>query len=94
MWKTCSEIMERAAKISVVETIGVSMPAPDTSVHTLRLGARGSLLSRQQSMLIARQLEAAHPGLRVELVIITTSGDTASASLRTCGVTKALKRCC
>lgn len=41
----------------------------------LRLGARGSLLSREQSKMVARQLEAAHPGLRVELVIISTSGD-------------------
>jgi hydroxymethylbilane synthase len=42
---------------------------------TLRLGARGSLLSRRQSELVARALEAAHPGLKVELVIVPTSGD-------------------
>jgi hydroxymethylbilane synthase len=42
---------------------------------TLRLGARGSLLSRSQSTLIARALEAANPGLTVELTIVSTSGD-------------------
>jgi len=42
---------------------------------TLRLGARGSLLSRLQSGMVARELEARHPGLNVELVIISTSGD-------------------
>lgn len=49
------------------------------TTNTLKLGARGSLLSRMQSTLIARALEAAHPGpppLSVELTIITTSGDT------------------
>jgi len=42
---------------------------------TLRLGARGSLLSRMQSTLVARALEAANPGLKVELTIVSTSGD-------------------
>src|SRR3954469_22658430 len=46
----------------------------DVSAH-LRLGTRGSLLARSQSQLIARALEQAHPGLRVELVPIKTSGD-------------------
>jgi hydroxymethylbilane synthase len=49
-----------------------------THATTLRLGARGSLLSRMQSTATARLLEAAHPGpppLRVDLVIVTTSGD-------------------
>jgi len=43
--------------------------------HSLRLGARGSLLSRLQSGMVARELEARHPGLKVELVIVSTSGD-------------------
>lgn len=43
--------------------------------HTLRLGTRGSLLARTQSMLVAHQLEREHPGLRVELRIFKTSGD-------------------
>jgi hydroxymethylbilane synthase len=41
----------------------------------LRLGTRGSLLAKSQSGLIAKALERAHPGLRVELVEIKTSGD-------------------
>lgn len=50
------------------------MASANSSV-SLRLGARGSLLSRLQSQSIARALEAAHPGLTVETVIISTSGD-------------------
>ena len=42
---------------------------------TIRLGARGSLLSRMQSAGVARELEKAHPGLKVELVVVSTSGD-------------------
>jgi porphobilinogen deaminase len=41
----------------------------------LRLGTRGSLLARSQSQLIANWLMRLHVGLRVELVIIKTSGD-------------------
>ena len=50
-------------------------PHSESSMKVLRLGARGSLLSRLQSGLVARALEEAHPGLRVELVIVSTSGD-------------------
>jgi len=39
------------------------------------MGARGSLLSRMQSQLVADALEKRHPGLRVELVIYKTTGD-------------------
>ena len=46
------------------------------SESVLKLGTRGSLLARAQSDLVARELEKLHPGLRVELVIIKTSGDT------------------
>lgn len=42
---------------------------------SLRLGARGSLLSRMQSQWVADQLEKAHPSLKVELILIKTSGD-------------------
>ena len=42
---------------------------------TLRIGARGSLLSRMQSQLVADLLERRNPGLRVELVIVRTTGD-------------------
>jgi hydroxymethylbilane synthase len=41
----------------------------------VRLGARGSMLSRMQSGLVAAELERWHPGLKVELVIVKTSGD-------------------
>src|SRR3954451_17771109 len=50
-------------------------PTVSTTPTILRLGARGSLLSRMQSGMVARDLEARHPGMKVELVIITTSGD-------------------
>jgi hydroxymethylbilane synthase len=46
------------------------MPTP-----TLRLGARGSLLSRMQSQWVADALEKAHAGLKVELILIKTTGD-------------------
>jgi hydroxymethylbilane synthase len=43
--------------------------------RVLKLGTRRSLLARSQSGWVARRLEAAHPGLRVELVGIDTRGD-------------------
>lgn len=43
--------------------------------HILRLGARGSMLSRMQSQMVADSLEKLHPGLKIELVIIKTTGD-------------------
>src|SRR5688572_21008652 len=45
------------------------------SDNIVRLGTRGSLLARAQSQLIANELQRVHPGLRVELVTITTTGD-------------------
>src|SRR3954451_1512402 len=48
----------------------------DLNAHTrLRLGTRGSLLAKTQSQWVADELQRAHPNLRVELVIINTSGD-------------------
>lgn len=41
----------------------------------LRLGARGSLLSRLQSGQVSQMLQASHRGLVVELNVIKTSGD-------------------
>jgi len=41
----------------------------------LRLGTRGSALARTQAAEVARLLQARHPGLGVELVLIQTSGD-------------------
>ena len=43
--------------------------------ETLRLGTRASPLALVQSRFVARMLETAHPGLSVELVEITTTGD-------------------
>jgi len=42
---------------------------------TIRLGTRSSALALTQSRLVARQLERAHRGLKVELIEITTHGD-------------------
>lgn len=42
---------------------------------TLRLGSRGSPLALWQARFVAGKLEAAHPGLRVEISIIKTEGD-------------------
>src|SRR5438477_5011307 len=43
--------------------------------NVIRLGARGSLLSRMQSQSVAAMLEAASPRIKVELVTFKTSGD-------------------
>ena len=45
----------------------------------LRVGTRGSALALAQSGLVAEALEAAEPGLSVELVPITTTGDERSS---------------
>lgn len=42
---------------------------------TLRMGTRGSPLALAQSREVAAGLEGAHPGLRVQLTVIRTSGD-------------------
>jgi len=55
-----------------------SAQGQQTGRRTLRLGTRGSLLARTQSQLIADQLERCHPGLKIELVILKTSGDQIS----------------
>ncbi len=51
----------------------------------LRLGTRGSALALAQSGQVARALEAAHPGLRVELVPIVTRGDRLAGDLAAFG---------
>ena len=45
----------------------------------LILGTRGSDLALAQSRMVREALEAAHPGLSVELKIITTTGDARTA---------------
>ena len=42
---------------------------------TLKLGTRGSALALAQSTAVAKSLEALHPKLSVEIVIIKTAGD-------------------
>lgn len=42
---------------------------------TLILGTRGSRLALAQSEMVAAQLQALHPGLAVELLVISTKGD-------------------
>src|SRR4051794_21486053 len=41
----------------------------------LKLGTRGSLLARTQSGWVASELMRIHPGLKVELVFVKTTGD-------------------
>jgi hydroxymethylbilane synthase len=54
------------------------MTEPQTSnlePQTLVMGTRGSALALAQSRMVARQLEALHPGLQVEERVIRTTGD-------------------
>lgn len=44
-------------------------------MSVIRMGTRGSALALAQSGWAARELERLHPGLKVELVVIKTSGD-------------------
>lgn len=46
-----------------------------TSARILRLGTRGSSLALAQSRLVADQLRQRHPNLRIETIVIRTSGD-------------------
>jgi len=45
------------------------------SAAVLRIGTRGSRLALAQAEWVRQRLQAAHPGLRAELVVIKTSGD-------------------
>jgi hydroxymethylbilane synthase len=42
---------------------------------TLRIGARGSLLSLKQTQLVASHIQKLHPGLSIEIIPIKTTGD-------------------
>jgi len=48
---------------------------------TIRIGTRGSLLSRTQTEHLIQALKACHGDLRVEVVVIRTSGDRMSGPL-------------
>jgi hydroxymethylbilane synthase len=56
-----------------------------TTSRLLRLGTRRSPLALAQSGMIARALEARHPGLTVELVGIVTTGDVVTGDLAKVG---------
>src|SRR5947209_15253632 len=51
------------------------------AIVRLHLGTRRSPLALAQSGMVARSLEAAHPGLAVELVPIVTTGDVTEGDL-------------
>jgi len=57
----------------------------DLPVRHLRLGTRRSALALAQSGMMARTLEARHPGLTVELVGIVTTGDVVTGDLAKVG---------
>lgn len=54
-------------------------------MRRIRVGTRGSLLARTQTAHVVALLQAAHPALEIETVIIQTSGDHSTASLRQIG---------
>src|SRR3954451_12801382 len=51
------------------------------AIFRLRLGTRRSALALAQSGMVARDLEAEHPGLDVQLVPIVTTGDVVTGDL-------------
>jgi hydroxymethylbilane synthase len=64
------------------------MRAPDAGAEpprVLRLGTRRSALALAQSGHVGRALEAAHPGLAIELVPVVTSGDRTPGDLSAFG---------
>ncbi len=60
-------------------------PMADLPVRHLRLGTRRSALALAQSGMMARTLEARHPGLTVELVGMVTTGDVVTGDLAKVG---------
>jgi hydroxymethylbilane synthase len=56
----------------------------------LRLGTRGSPLALAQARSVQEALAAAHPGLRVEIVVIRTSGDASPPGVLPPGGAKGL----
>jgi hydroxymethylbilane synthase len=61
------------------------LPTNGTDGLRLRLGTRRSPLALAQSGMMARALEAANPGLTVELVPMTTTGDVVTGDLALLG---------
>ena len=54
---------------------GLSRPRDNARMHTLRIATRKSPLALWQSEHVADRLRAAHPGLEVTLVPLSTRGD-------------------
>jgi hydroxymethylbilane synthase len=52
---------------------------------TIRIGTRGSLLSRTQTEHVIQALQALHGDLRVDVVVIRTAGDRTTGPLRPVG---------
>src|SRR5262245_26520438 len=57
---------------------------------TIRLGTRKSALAQAQAQWVAKRLMSLHPDLRVETILITTSGDRISSAPDGGGGLKAL----
>jgi hydroxymethylbilane synthase len=73
-WNTGeTPVVQRKATQASQLQYNSSMTSP--SEKPLRLGTRGSLLARMQSQWVADELMRLHPGLRVELEILKTTGD-------------------
>jgi len=64
--------------------MGCNRDRPGNSVAAgltkLRIGTRSSALARAQTALVSAALIEAHPGLEIEVVTITTSGDRSQVS--------------
>lgn len=61
------------------------MTPREAAARRLRLGTRSSPLAIAQSRLVAQALEAAHPGVTVELVPMSTRGDRLPGDLNKVG---------
>ena len=46
-----------------------------TQLNTIRIGTRQSLLARMQTDLVVSALQVAHPGLKIDVLPLSTSGD-------------------
>lgn len=52
-----------------------SMTTFPTGASTLRIATRGSKLALRQTEIVASLIRAAHPGIEIEVVTVTTTGD-------------------
>ncbi|MDR5684138.1 MAG: hydroxymethylbilane synthase [Armatimonadota bacterium] len=56
-------------------------------MNVVRVGTRGSRLSRAQTDTVTAALSAVHPGLRCQILVLQTTGDRSEAPLRQSGAT-------